>query len=80
MSQEKVDRYKEYKANKEKILKKEKMIKRVELGAAVLVAAAFLGWIGFSIYQEKADPANGPASVTEMDATAYDEYLSSLSE
>ncbi len=80
MSQEKVDRYKEYKANKEKILKKEKLIKRLELGAVALIAVVFLGWVGFSFYAENTDPANGPASVTEIDATAYDDYIYGLSE
>ena len=80
MSQEKVEKYKEYKANKAKILKREKLIKCLEIGGAALLAVIFIGWIGFSVYQEKTDPANAEASVTEMDTTAFDEYLYGLSE
>ena len=80
MSQEKVDKYKEYKANKAKIIKKEKMVRRIEIGAIAVVAAAFIGWIGFSIYAEKNDPTSATATVTQMDATALDEYITSLSE
>lgn len=76
MSQEKVDKYKEYKANKAKILKREKLIKRLEIGGAALVAAAFVVWIGFSIYQDKAGTT--PSSVTEMNLDAFDEYLNNL--
>ena len=51
MSQEKVDRYKEYKANKQKIWKMEKRARRLEYIPALVVAAALLGWCGFSVYQ-----------------------------
>lgn len=76
MSQEKVDKYKEYKANKAKILKKEKLIKRLEIGAAAVVAVAFIVWIGFSVYQDKAGTT--PSSVTEINMDAFDEYLNTL--
>lgn len=80
MSQEKVDKYKEYKANKAKILKREKMMHRLEMGAIAVVCVAFIGWVGFSVYQKTTENASGDAqqTVTELDATAIDEYLSSL--
>lgn len=78
MSQEKVDRYKEYKANKQKIWKKEKRIRRLEYTAAAVVAAALLGWFGFSIYQKAADPGNQPAQVYTLDTTAVDDYLQNI--
>ena len=63
MSQEKVDRYKEYKANKQKIWKKEKRVRRLEYIAALVVAAALLGWFGFSVYQKETDPGEQSAQV-----------------
>lgn len=78
MSQEKVDRYKEYKANKQKIWKKEKRVRRLEYIAALVVAAALLGWLGFSVYQKVSDPGEQSAQVYTMDTTAVDEYLQGI--
>ena len=70
MSQEKVDRYKEYKANKQKIWKKEKRVRRLEYIAALVVVVALLGWFGFSVYQKVSDPGEQSAQVYTMDTTA----------
>ena len=78
MTQEKVDRYKEYKANKQKIWKKEKRVRRLEYIAALVVAAALLGWFGFSVYQKVSDPGEQSAQVYTMDTTAVDEYLQGI--
>lgn len=78
MSQEKVDRYKEYKANKQKIWKKEKRVRKLEYIAALVVAAALLGWFGFSVYQKVSDPGEQSAQVYTMDTTAVDEYLQGI--
>ncbi len=78
MSQEKVDRYKEYKANKQKIWKKEKRVRRLEYIAALVVAAALLGWFGFSVYQKVSDPGEQSAQVYTMDTTSVDEYLQGI--
>ena len=78
MSQEKVDRYKEYKANKQKIWKKEKRVRRLEYIAALVVAAALLGWFGFSVYQKVSDPGEQSAQVYTMDTTAVDEDLQGI--
>ena len=78
MSQEKVDRYKEYKANKQKIWKKEKRIRRLEYIAALVVVVALLGWFGFSVYQKVSDPGEQSAQVYTMDTTAVDEYLQGI--
>lgn len=80
MSQEKVDRYKEYKANKQKIWKKEKRVRRLEYIAALVVAAALLGWFGFSVYQKVSDPGEQSAQVYTMDTTAVDEYLQGITQ
>lgn len=78
MSQEKVDRYKEYKANKQKIWKKEKRVRRLEYIAALVVVVALLGWFGFSVYQKVSDPGEQSAQVYTMDTTAVDEYLQGI--
>lgn len=80
MSQEKVDKYKEYKANKQKIWKREKMIHRLELGGAALVCVAFLGWIGYSVYDKAVNPDDGLGiNAVEIDAGAIDDYIATLS-
>lgn len=50
MSQAKVDRYKEEKANRKKIMRKEKVANRLRKCAVVVVAAALVVWIGYSAY------------------------------
>ena len=45
MSQEKVDRYKEQKANRKEIIKKEKQEKAVRRGIGILVAAVCVVWL-----------------------------------
>lgn len=80
MSQEKVDRYKNEKANREKIQKKEKRIFFLEKTAALLVCAVVVGWIGYSAYGmvTREDTSEQEATVTEMDINAITDYLSSL--
>ena len=75
MSQEKVNRYKEEKANRKEILAKEKRKNTmVKIGAAV-VALALVGWLGYSVY----DMATRPdTSAVEIDASALDEYLEGI--
>ncbi|MGI6012100.1 MAG: hypothetical protein ACOX8H_11520 [Ruminococcus sp.] len=80
MSQEKVDRYKEYKANKQKIWKREKRIRRLEYAAAIVVVAALLGWFGVSVYQEVTNPGDQPAEEYTLDTTAVDEYLQGITQ
>ncbi len=85
MSQAKVDRYKEEKRNRAKIMAKEKrewMLMKV--GGAVL-ALAIVGWAGGSIYynvthpattQEEQAPEEKP--VYTVNTGALDDYLGSL--
>ena len=81
MSQEKVDRYKEYKKNRDKILKHEKNMRRLEAGIAAVVAAVFIAWFGWSIYhnvtkQEAAAPQ--AAEMVEIDMNGYSDYVKTL--
>lgn len=76
MSQAKVDRNKEQKANRKKIVAREKrQLALIKLcGAAILVA--LLGWAGHSAYQ--IHESNQPSIYADL--TAIDDYASSLSE
>ena len=76
MSQEKVDRYKEKKYNRQKLMKREKWVRRLEYTAAALVAAAMVGWLGYSVY-EMAQNSRKPVSY-EMECTAVNDYLNTL--
>lgn len=50
MSQEKVDRYKQEKANRKKNMKKEKFQNALRKCAVVVVGVVLIGWIGYSAY------------------------------
>ena len=75
MSQEKVNRYKQEKANRKEIVKKEKRLRIVEITAAIVIAVAALGWFGYSVYQN-AQPEK--TVNVETDYTALDSYLNGL--
>ena len=53
MSQAKVDRYKQEKANRKKTMAREKLKKKLYILAGILVTAAFVVWIGWSVHAEK---------------------------
>ena len=53
MSQEKVDRYKQEKANRKKTMAKEKLKKKLYIVAGVLVTIAFAVWIVWSVQAER---------------------------
>lgn len=77
MSQEKVAKYKEEKANRKSIMKKQKIAKIARNSVVTLVFVAVVGWIGYSAvayYQE-----NKPREVVEVDYTALNEYVNGLS-
>ena len=82
MSQRKVDQYKEFKKNREKIYAKEKRAKKIETAIAIILAVLVIGWFGFSIYQSATRPPvseDGTVAATAVDFSAYDQYLSGLS-
>ena len=84
MSQAKVDRYKEEKKNRAKIMAKEKREwMMVKLGGGLL-AVVLVGWIGASVYY---NATNKPETATEtqvekpvytVNTTALDDYLGGL--
>lgn len=77
MSQEKVAKYKEEKANRKAIMKKQKIAKITRNSITAVVLVAVIGWVGYSAvayYQE-----NKPREVVEVDYAALNEYTNGLS-
>ncbi len=75
MSQEKVNKYKEQKANRKEIMAKEKKQKNRMKLACGIVALVLVGWLGYSVYNSATRP---DTSNVEINAAALDEYLGEL--
>lgn len=75
MSVEKVNLYKEQKANRKKILEKERKQKMLTKIGAAAVVLALLGWFGYSAYDIATKP---DTSTVTVDSSAIDEYLGTL--
>lgn len=78
MSQEKVAKYKEAKLNRKETMKKQKQAKMLRNTVMAVVCVAVLGWVGYSAvdyYQN-----NKPREAVEVDYSAVDEYLESITE
>lgn len=81
MSQAKVDRYKQEKKNRDKIMKKQKMewlATKIVLG---VFGVAIVGWAGFSTYQAFNGPKDNVVVETEsytVNTSALDDYLNGL--
>ncbi len=76
MSQEKVTKYKEEKANRKAIMKKEKIARIVRSCVFALVCACAIGWIGWSgvdYYQN-----NKPRKQVTVDFNALNDYADGL--
>ncbi len=81
MSQEKVDRHKEEKRNRAKIIKKEKRNWRMTEGALALVAVVLVAWVGVSAYNMVQSSSEEETTVLEtysVNTTALDNYMSGL--
>ncbi len=76
MSQEKVDRHKEEKANRKKIMRREKIISYLQRCVVALVAVVLVAWIGFSAYNMYENSRT--AESTEIDYTAFFELSEEL--
>ena len=77
MSQEKVDRYKQEKANRKKIMRKQKVMNFLRKGVLTLVALALVGWLGYSAYDIY--ESGKERVVTEVNYDAVTNYLNGLS-
>ena len=72
MSQEKVTRYKEEKANRKQTMKKQKRANIIRNTIAGVVLVAVVGWVGYSgvaFYLE-----NRPRAEVDVDYTAISDY------
>lgn len=76
MSQEKVNKYKEEKANRKAILKKEKRNRIIAQIISSVIGLAIVGWIGYSIYDNVVTGIK--TSQTEVNLDAVSDYLNSL--
>lgn len=78
MSQAKVERNKELKANRKKIMAQEKRKHRIAVICGWVFAVALVGWAGYSAYgiYEK----NQPVETIYANLDAINEYTSSLNE
>lgn len=76
MSQAKVDRYKEEKANRRQIMAKEKRKKMLSIICGWAIVIAIVGWAGYSVYNIYEN--NKPTETIYADLTAVDEYLDAL--
>ena len=76
MSQEKVARYKEEKANRKEIMRKQKIAKITRNSVMTLVLVAVVGWIGYSAVAYYQD--NKPREAVEVDYAALNEYTNGL--
>ncbi len=80
MSQAKVDRYKEEKKNRSKIMKKQKMEWLLTKVVLTVCAVVIVGWIGVSLYQNITNPSTATVETESytVDASPIDDYLNSL--
>ena len=76
MSQAKVDRYKEEKKNRKKIMAKEKRMRIDGYIVGCLVAVGIIGWAGYSGYS--AYEANKPMETIYANLDSVTDYMSSL--
>ena len=77
MSQEKVLKYKEEKANRKAIMKKQKIAKITRNSIVTLVLVAVVGWVGYSAVAYYQD--NKLRKTVEVDYAALNEYTNGLS-
>ncbi len=80
MSQAKVDRYKEEKANRKKTMKKEKAMRILYSVIGTLVCLVLVSWIAYSAYGYfHNQDSQTTASRTEVNVDALNDYLGALS-
>lgn len=78
MSQAKVDKYKQEKANRKETMAKEKRKKKLAKFAAGVVVGFLAVWIGVSSVE--AVKANRPVNTIYCDTTELDSYINGLYE
>lgn len=80
MSQAKVDRYKQEKANRKKIMRKEKRLLFLEKLGGCLLCAAVIVWLGYSVYDsvQKSDDTAAETITTEVNLDSIYDYYATL--
>ena len=79
MSQEKVDFYKQEKANRKRNLKRAKIKKAILTTAGTLLCVVVAGWIGYSGFQYFQAQNKANPTTREIDMSAITDYMNSLS-
>ena len=78
MSQEKVDRYKQEKANRKKIMRNLRIMSVVRKCVLTLAGLALVGWLGYSAYDMY--ESGRERAVAEVNYDAVTNYVNSLTE
>lgn len=78
MSQAKVDRYKEEKKNREKLMRKEKRHERILKLCGLVVAVAAIVWVGYSGYHSITSSSEAKGKTYTVDAASLDDFMSNL--
>ena len=78
MSQAKVDRYKEEKANRKKTMKHDKIKRTISAICGTVVCIAVVGWVGYSAYGYFHSEKEKNPTQTEIDLSALNDYMSTL--
>lgn len=80
MSQAKVDRYKEEKRNRAKIMKKQKMEWMLTKAGMSLVGLVLVVWVGISVYNglNSSDDTETVRPKYTVDTSALSDYLTGL--
>lgn len=76
MSQAKVDRYKQEKANRKKIMAQEKRKHILAVACGWIVAIAIIGWAGYSAYNVYEN--NKPMETIYANLDSINDYMDSL--
>ena len=76
MSQEKVTRYKEDKANRKELMKKAKQKRAIRNTITSLALLATFAWVGYSAVDYII--TNQPREAVEIDYTMIDEFISEM--
>lgn len=79
MSQAKVDQYKKEKANRKQHMRKEKITRMVYMVVGIVIVAAILVWVGYSVYNSfNSSSGTESSSTVEVNTDAVDDYLNGL--
>lgn len=77
MSQEKVDRYKQEKANRKKTMRRQKVMGIIRKAVLAVVALALVGWLGYSAWGMY--DSGKERVVAEVNYDAVTDYLNNMS-